>query len=1578
MEPGLGSLLPKRGQRGRRRSEGSIPLLYTVLPLATETEPYAAVGNGEEDLSPLSCFEMSTSGKKTSSEGTKDEKTKTKKSKTKKLLPFLRRRLSEGNLFVKSSSFPKFSAEEKKLQPENKDAAAWTAENGCSGGKLQTCAVSTQVTDPAGGAAVTSETQEKPTSKTSGTEPSVSSSSSEEARSQPPSKERSSGRKITPRRGESSDKMSSAKKGQSPSRGPSPKTVPSPKRSKSPSPKRAQSPSPKRAKSPSPKRAKSPSPKRAKSPSPKRAQSPSRKPSESRSQSPKNDHSPNNVTSPKGVQSSNGAPSPKRAHSPSRKQSSKSDQSPKREPSTKSGQSSSGESSPKRAPSPSRKPSEQRTQSPTSVPSPKREQSPSRKPSEIAHQSPNRVPSPKRTQSPSRKPSEKRGQFPNKGPSPKRGQSPNRCQSPKRGQSPNRGGPSPKRSQSPSRGPPLKRCQSPCRAPGSPKRAHSPRRSPSPKRSPSHKNNPTPKRGKSPDSSPSQSPNRKPSPKRSPSRSPPSSNRTQSPKRSPSPKRGSSPDRRTSPKRGQTTQKGPFPENARSRSPGSGSTSTEKTDASAVVTANLKRKDPKIDMPPLAQSNKQLLVSSCFSVDQGTSLAVVIEQPEMELEEACPDLPTKLTPDKDPQLQTVLDNEDKNQEEQAPSKAVENGCQVTDNFVEDVLPLQEESKTSSSTDDTVVSGSSEPCQPCTVNLLEESSERSIREQQPNTGNTEKTDEVSPTVRRTPETKVSSSTIKSVVEKAEKHSTDIKEETLFATTQQRSAESDHVTEPPEGPGCTPSHAATAATDNSARHVGSRNVEATCTAGQELRNTQEQKQQPAPNPQHTEAVLTSTNRIEKDPTVSAGLATKIRPETTRDKSTVEPTETAKQQVGVPPSEVRSNMDDSIGETTYRGDYVNYSSETSRTEVLSITENVVSAQEIVQGGEVLSDGQYSCDGPGPDNTPAAAHQQTQGIHHNKTVDSNIVQQTNGNSGDADCKSIVQEGGLDSHTAMGTQEVTNSNADITESQTVVDGNLENPFNNLAEEIGLAEAENDPKSSTESETVTLTDEHTTENYSTTRNSLEHSPLGNPDNGAPVKLPARAKKSSIPRRESTDSEKEDAGNNRKDGLSRHPPINGNGKRTNSKPTKTKVPTKTPSTAPGGGSKAGMPGKQQQSIPAGQRSAQEMARLPDSVGQNLTWPKQKKTTKEDKKEELSNFRRTSSLRLPTKEKTSFKRSVSFKLTERSESLSSLGSEASFGSKSDQTVSAAVAATRESVKKEWERRLHPHCPVPAPEPDKYLTPIQQKDFILRHLADLYKNVHKVISDRERQLAETEDDLRKLTEELSHREDDVIRMGTEAEMSASRVEDLTTEVRCLEAELAQHREAALSAQDEVSDEEYQRLEAQTELEEVRGQMEAAKRKASELQVAVDARETLCAELHRKLSQLQADVKKRDQETQRRFLEMYEKGRAAEQFEQSENLLYDAMSAPAQVNVNALLRRIKQLEEQLIQARGDQRSETYRKGEKAESDVQVKLRVLRDAVFYYLVEREREQNLQMILEICNYNDKQKKMIIKTLKQKD
>ncbi|CAH1248436.1 Hypp8144 [Branchiostoma lanceolatum] len=358
--------------------------------------------------------------------------------------------------------------------------------------------------------------------------------------------------------------------------------------------------------------------------------------------------------------------------------------------------------------------------------------------------------------------------------------------------------------------------------------------------------------------------------------------------------------------------------------------------------------------------------------------------------------------------------------------------------------------------------------------------------------------------------------------------------------------------------------------------------------------------------------------------------------------------------------------------------------------------------------------------------------------------------------------------------------------------------------------------------------------------------------------------------------------------------------------------------------------------------------------------------------------------------------------------------------------------------------------------YLTPIQQKDFILRHMADLYKNMHKVISDRERQLVETEDDIRKLSEELSHREDDVIRMGTEIEMSASRVEDLTAEVRCLEAELAQHREAALSAQDEVSDEEYQRLEAQTELEEVRGQMEAAKRKASKLQVAVDTRETLCAELHKKMNQLQADLKKRDQETQRRFLEMYEKGRAAEQFEQSENLLYDAMTAPAQVrtqrnstgeqgenggpapgqvrtgvqhldrwergystwlgdnrgpapgqagpvkprpqrapsprpvrrqpsslphgqvNVNALLRRIKQLEEQLIQARGDQRSESYRKGEKAESDVQVKLRVLRDAVFYYLVEREREQNLQMILEICNYNDKQKKMIIKTLKQKD
>ncbi|CAH1248435.1 Hypp8142 [Branchiostoma lanceolatum] len=286
------------------------------------------------------------------------------------------------------------------------------------------------------------------------------------------------------------------------------------------------------------------------------------------------------------------------------------------------------------------------------------------------------------------------------------------------------------------------------------------------------------------------------------------------------------------------------------------------------------------------------------------------------------------------------------------------------------------------------------------------------------------------------------------------------------------------------------------------------------------------------------------------------------------------------------------------------------------------------------------------------------------------------------------------------------------------------NPVNSLAEEIRLAETEDGgQKSQTESETVSQTDEHT-ENFLSTRHttsSLEHSPSTLPDNSGPVKHPARGKKSSIPRRESTDSEKEEAGNSRRDALSRHPPLNGSGgggKRTNSKTTKSKVSSKSQSMAPGGGSKAGMSGKRisrsTTSLPDGQHgnssaqrgaqlpSLEETARLQDSTEKNMTWPKQKKTTKEDKKEELNNFRRTSSLRLPTKEKASFKRSVSFRLTERSESMSSLGSEASVGSKSDQPVSAAVAATRESVKKEWERRLHPHCPVPAPEPDKVSTP------------------------------------------------------------------------------------------------------------------------------------------------------------------------------------------------------------------------------------------------------------------------------------
>ncbi|XP_066268725.1 uncharacterized protein [Branchiostoma lanceolatum] len=1405
---------------------------------------------------------MSTTGKRTSSEGTKDDKTKSKKSK-KKLLPFLRRRLSEGNLFVKSSSFPKFSAEEKKLQPENKDAAR-AAENSCSGGELQICAVTTQVEDPAGGTAVTSETQEKPTKITSETDPAVRSPAGGEPRT---SKGRFSSREMSPGRGQSPE--SSAKKSQSPNRGPS----------------------------------------------------------------------------------------------------------------SKSGQSTNTGSSPKRA------------------------QSPIRKPSESRGQSPNRGPSPRRVQSP------------NKGASTKRGQSPIRRQSPKRGQSPSNRVPSPKRSQSPNRGPSLNRQgESPSRG-QSPQRGHSPRRGPSLKRSSYQNNDLSPKTGQSPDSpSPKrgQSPNRKQSPKRgqSPSRGPPSNR---------SPKRSQSPDRRLSPKRGQTPDRGSFPE--RSRSPGSGSATTNKTDTSAVST-NLKKKVYEIsDVSSLTETNEQLMVLY-FSADQGTSLDVVLEQPEMELEETSPDLATTAMTGKDRQsqlqLKTVLDIDKINHEDRlfvTPSIAVENGPKVTNDSVEDVLPFQDKSNTSSSKDETVSSGSGETSQTCSLEILEPS-EGNIREHRLNIDNTEKADEARPTV--------SGKTKSKVFNETGENSTSNEEETFSTHSFQENTEPQHVT---KGPGCTPGHAATAVTDSSPGHAGSGNVEAVGAAGvrghqdwQKLRNTQAENQpvdlHTTANHQHTED-LTAAKRIGTAP-VSAGITANKRAETLKNTRTGKPSELEKQQVGFQPSQFKWIMDEQTDGSPCSGDSVSPGSETSTEfpaeigNVSELSHNVLNAQEI-QGTGDLSGGKYSCDGPGHDNTPAATQQQIKGIHHNKTMDGSIAVQSNDNSTDTHYESR-QESANCPLAATGTHEVITSDVYSTESLTISEEHCEspvqvaatsavvgyhgNPVNSLAEEIRLAETEDGgQKSQTESETVSQTDEHT-ENFLSTRHttsSLEHSPSTLPDNSGPVKHPARGKKSSIPRRESTDSEKEEAGNSRRDALSRHPPLNGSGgggKRTNSKTTKSKVSSKSQSMAPGGGSKAGMSGKRisrsTTSLPDGQHgnssaqrgaqlpSLEETARLQDSTEKNMTWPKQKKTTKEDKKEELNNFRRTSSLRLPTKEKASFKRSVSFRLTERSESMSSLGSEASVGSKSDQPVSAAVAATRESVKKEWERRLHPHCPVPAPEPDKYLTPIQQKDFILRHMADLYKNMHKVISDRERQLVETEDDIRKLSEELSHREDDVIRMGTEIEMSASRVEDLTAEVRCLEAELAQHREAALSAQDEVSDEEYQRLEAQTELEEVRGQMEAAKRKASELQVAVDTRETLCAELHKKMNQLQADLKKRDQETQRRFLEMYEKGRAAEQFEQSENLLYDAMTAPAQVNVNALLRRIKQLEEQLIQARGDQRSESYRKGEKAESDVQVKLRVLRDAVFYYLVEREREQNLQMILEICNYNDKQKKMIIKTLKQKD
>ncbi|UYV60271.1 hypothetical protein LAZ67_1000661 [Cordylochernes scorpioides] len=143
-------------------------------------------------------------------------------------------------------------------------------------------------------------------------------------------------------------------------------------------------------------------------------------------------------------------------------------------------------------------------------------------------------------------------------------------------------------------------------------------------------------------------------------------------------------------------------------------------------------------------------------------------------------------------------------------------------------------------------------------------------------------------------------------------------------------------------------------------------------------------------------------------------------------------------------------------------------------------------------------------------------------------------------------------------------------------------------------------------------------------------------------------------------------------------------------------------------------------------------------------------------------------------------------------------------------------------------------------------------------------------------------------------------------------------------------------------------------------------------------------RMLEAQVDVLKQELKTQEErhsqmYLKMYKKGQEAAKFEHADEVLEFAHRAPKRVSVPELLQQLHRTEQELEATKDLYRSEVMSRGSTASvassSQPDYTLPFLKDAMFYFLTERDNQQHLRAIQNILGFSDKEREAVSKSLK---
>ncbi|XP_067121017.1 protein quick-to-court isoform X2 [Centruroides vittatus] len=157
-------------------------------------------------------------------------------------------------------------------------------------------------------------------------------------------------------------------------------------------------------------------------------------------------------------------------------------------------------------------------------------------------------------------------------------------------------------------------------------------------------------------------------------------------------------------------------------------------------------------------------------------------------------------------------------------------------------------------------------------------------------------------------------------------------------------------------------------------------------------------------------------------------------------------------------------------------------------------------------------------------------------------------------------------------------------------------------------------------------------------------------------------------------------------------------------------------------------------------------------------------------------------------------------------------------------------------------------------------------------------------------------------------------------------------------------------------------------------------ELRPAFDRAQDKIRQLELQLEEFKKEMAAQEEWHSQMYLKMYRKGQEAAKFEHADEVLEFAHTAPKRVSVPELLQQLHHTEHELERTKQLYRCELYKQAAKGNGDrhSEYTLKFLKDAMYYFLTEKDNKGHLKAIESILDFTDSERLAVSKALKTKN